>query len=152
MVALIAWTALVTKTASARIGWTLEECRKHYGQETPCTPPTPEITDFFTVGKIQLADHFADGKMDSIIYIRYKSEGDFPDEERKALMDRNCGELSWDHSTPWFRNEYWVSQDGKFVAVRVRTAGYAFWIHTRQFDLNRQKSAEEAATSKLQGL
>lgn len=167
---LIRWASFAVSTASARIGWTLEQCRQQYGPETPCTPPVPEITDFFTVGKIHLAIHFAaDGKADSIFYLRNKSEGEFTDLELKALMDRNCGELSWEHFAPWFQNEYWVSQipypnpnsntsqTTVYVAVKVKMENsFCLWIHTRQFDIDRQKTTdqalEQAATSKLQSI
>src|ERR1700730_1557242 len=118
----MAWAVFVVSTASARIGWTLEQCRKHYGPETPCVPATSELTDFFTVGKSHLGIHFAaDGKADSILYFRVKSEGDFTELEGKTLMDRNCGELSWVYYNQYWipqSNPYWVSQGGDFIAVK----------------------------------
>lgn len=157
------WAALAASTASARIGWTLEQCRELYGSETPCVPATAEITDSFTVGKIHVWIHFAaDGKADSICYTRKKAEGDFTDPERKALMDRNCGELSWEHFAPWFKEEYWEThapspQTTVFFASRLNSDVYAgLWIRTDQFviykDKTIDKAIEQAATAKLQGL
>jgi hypothetical protein len=61
-----------------------------------CVPATSELTDCYTVGKFHVWIHLAaDGKVDSIIYTRNETEGEFTDLERKTLMDRNCGKLSW---------------------------------------------------------
>jgi hypothetical protein len=109
---------LITQRPSqARIGWTLEECREHYGKEVDVSvPPAGPLHELvlFHAGNFYIGVKFLDGKVG---YIHYGKRGEdfgkkLSHEELSDLLEKNgsgCvwkpeGENGTSHET-WFEDQ-----------------------------------------------
>lgn len=87
--------ALLTKTATAGLGWTLEECKKHYGEPTDSKANSSGVTDyFFSVKGFQIRvgiDKSGDGTAVGVKYIKSLISDDVITE----LLNQNPPNAVW---------------------------------------------------------
>jgi hypothetical protein len=85
----------------ARLGWTLQECRDHYGKETfisEVPPAGPIFQDFhFQVGHFFVGVNFMNNRVGQIYYFKTGSEHgkNLTEDEIKLLLERNGPGVNW---------------------------------------------------------
>ena len=80
------------ETASARIGWTLEECVRQYGWSSTTYPEDGSYS--FRVGNISIVARFLHGLVGEMTY-RKADKSQFTDEEIKVLLEKDGGDTRW---------------------------------------------------------
>jgi hypothetical protein len=88
---------LIQRTSQARIGWTEDECREHYGKEIDIGRADGTLYEVFHVGNLNINLSFLGGKVAHISYVKVgEDQGkEFSDEEIKDLLQQNGNGCVW---------------------------------------------------------
>jgi hypothetical protein len=109
-------------TASARIGWTLEECVQKYGRYYIANKEKAGYS--FRVGDMLIDTYFLHGSVAVIMYHK-GDEGTFTADEIGLLMEKNGGEKEWafkfkNHETDGgMVYSVWETKDGSLYTLYV---------------------------------
>ena len=123
----------VTNICQARIGDTLEEAIKRYGN--PLHKASADEFAMFKEVSYYITAHFRDDKTDAITYVKVGSEsftkGAFSDDEIEMLLKINGNGQTWERSKAKAGLQEWKTEDRKLQAVYseskflvITTAGY----------------------------
>lgn len=147
------------ETASARIGWTLEECVRQYGQFSTTEPEDGSYS--FRVGNISIVARFLHGLVGEMTY-RKADKSEFTEEEIKVLLDKNGGGRKWKLGIENQRDQdgnvssAWVTNDRSLYGVYTEKSAtfpkpFLVIITAEQHKADKQTSREEAERN-LNGL
>jgi hypothetical protein len=160
-VAILIATALVTKTALAGLGWTLEECKQHYGEPTRTQSHALGLMEYFFSVKDFIIEVETDPK-GKVGYITHE-RSPIDDELATQLMQQNAPKATWElgsSATPnikvWLglengTNKYFAMLT-KDISTPTGTNGDAFTIGTYEFHLFKVASQKQEAKDQASGL
>jgi hypothetical protein len=153
----LAAIALFSKTAVAGLGWTLDECKEHYGEPIQSTAHALGIAEYV----FSVRDFFIDvdidqkGKVGLIIY--HKSSLD--EDVITQLLEQNAPKATW--SPDKLHSAWRGSENGsaKYVAMLVQnfpqpmgTTRDSLLISTYEFNVLNEASKKQEAKEQASGL
>lgn len=118
----VAAAVLIVGTADARIGWTLEQCRSHYGREVKTEPAWcgGTASGFIHEGLYIYAIFSADGKVADITYFDNRKARPLPQMVQDSLWRMNAEGRVWE-------NEMFKGWDGKHQVAKLGDENFPHW-------------------------
>ena len=133
-------------TASARVGWTLEECVQQYGK--PYLYDKRLNSYSFRVGDVGALAYFLRGLVGKMTHVK-AGGGEFTDEEINILLRKNGGERKWrkvwdgQRSANGNVSSSWVTNDHYLVAVYVSQTNDSTPLHVTITTWEMRRSDEQ---------
>jgi hypothetical protein len=113
LITLVTFVPVIMNTpAKAAIGWSLEECKQHWGNPIKSTTRNGIPLFDFTYQEFQIAVLIENGKVICATYLK------------SGMTDQDLNEIRTDNGKEWtllFRTEnkqYWNTQDGIFCSIQ----------------------------------
>lgn len=104
-------------SAQARLGWTLDECKEHYGEATarPSVMDGTTVYDFTVSGIHITASIGIDNVVSKIEY--WKADySNWNLDQIKTLLEKNKGNCTWDYdNSTYFAKDGRTVWDGKYL-------------------------------------
>ncbi len=118
----VAAAVLTVGTAEARIGWTLEQCRSHYGQEVKAEPAwCGGVAYGFIHDDLYIYAIFsADGKVADITYFDNRKAQPLPQIVRDSIFRMNTDGRAWE-------NELFPGWDGRHAVAKLGAEAFPHW-------------------------
>jgi hypothetical protein len=162
--------ALFAKTAAAGLGWTLDECKKHYGEPTSTKTHALGILEC-TFSVKDFAIELETDQQGKVGYITY-NRSSIDSELATQLMQQNAPKATWkkdstnessnsELSLPGAKEIWWGSENGsqKYLALLFKdvplitgTSGDSLAIGTFEFHVLKEASKKEEAKDQASGL
>lgn len=154
-------TALLAKTAVAGLGWTLEECKKNWGEPIRTQSHALGLMEYGFSVKDFVIDVETDQK-GKVGYITYE-RSPIDDELATQLMQQNAPKATWEIGSSakpsikvWLglengTNKY-LAMLTKDIPIPTGTNGDAFTIGTYEFHLFKVASQKQEAKDQASGL